>query len=119
LNARLLLIDDEPDLLETLQIMLEGERLDVTTAANGQAGVEALRSRRFDLVVTDLRMPGLSGVDTIAALRAIDPDVPVIVATGCGHEEAVSECRKSGVCGFICKPFDFTDFVALVRRTLA
>ena len=116
--SRILIVDDEDDLLETLHLLLTRAELDVTTAASGQAAVAALRRQRFDLVVTDLRMPGMDGAATITALRAIDPTLPVIVATGCGTDEALAECRDRGARAFIKKPFHLDDFVALVRHTL-
>jgi DNA-binding NtrC family response regulator len=119
MEARILVVDDEGDLLETLEILLARERLAVTTAASGAAAVDAIRRHRFDAVVTDLRMPGMSGAETISALRAIDPDVPIIVASGCGLDEATADCRGRGACAFIRKPFELEQFLALLRQVLS
>jgi DNA-binding response OmpR family regulator len=115
--TRILLVDDEADLRETLGLLLEREQLEVTTVSSGAAAVAALRERHFDLVVTDLRMPGMDGAETITALRAIDPTVRVIVATACGPE-ALAERRLQDA-AIITKPFQFQELVALVRQLLA
>jgi two-component system response regulator HydG len=117
LATRILLVDDEEDLRETLGVLLEREELEVTTVSSGAEAIAALRERRFDLVVTDMRMPGMDGADTITALRAIDPTVRVIVATAYGPE-ALAERRLRGASAIIKKPFQFQELVALVRRLL-
>jgi two-component system response regulator HydG len=118
LPTRILLIDDEEDLRETLGVLLEREQLEVTAVSSGAEAIAALRERRFDLVVTDMRMPGMDGADTITALQAIDPGVRVIVATAYGPE-ALAVRRLRGASAVIKKPFQFQELVALVRHLLA
>jgi CheY-like chemotaxis protein len=117
-SRHVLVIEDEEDFRDTLQFVLGREGLEVTSVGTGAAAVAAARGRRFDLVITDLRMPGMSGTDTIAALKDIDPDVPVIVATGYATDEISEVCRARGVGHFLRKPFDLHDFITLVLRVL-
>jgi DNA-binding NtrC family response regulator len=113
-----LVIDDELDFRLTLQLVLREQRLEVSTAEDGLAAVRAAREHRFDLFITDLRMPGMSGTETVTALKALHPDVPLIVVTGYGTEEISAECFARGACQLVRKPFDLQSFLALVNRTL-
>jgi CheY-like chemotaxis protein len=115
---RVLVIEDEEDFRETLALVLEREGLDVTAVANGAAAIQAAGQRRFDLVITDLGMPGLSGADTIAALRVIDAELPVIVSTGYVSDELSDECRSRGAGNFLRKPFDLDELIGMVQRVL-
>src|SRR5262249_31554717 len=118
MNARaaVLVIDDEPGIRDLLSFELSQEGFDVETAANGYAAVEALKRRKFDLAVTDLKMPGMDGVETVAALRALDPDIEVIVATGYASVETAVACMKRGAYDYIQKPFDLAELKLLLER---
>jgi len=113
-----LVIDDEKDFRDTLQGILAREQLDVTAVGSGNAAVEVARQRRFDLVVTDLAMPGMSGTETISAIKEIDPHVPVVVVTGYASDEVSAECFARGAKHFVRKPFNLPEFIGLVMRTL-
>jgi CheY-like chemotaxis protein len=113
-----LLIDDEPDFCDVVELVLSGLDLEVTAVASGRAALVALGRRRYDLVITDLRMPGMSGSETITALHEVDADVPVVIASGCSVEEARATCALSGARGFLRKPFNLTDLVSVVTLAL-
>lgn len=117
-RRRVLVIEDEIDFRETLELVLAQAGLEVVAVGSGAAAVEAVRGDRFHLVITDLRMPGLSGADTISAIRELDAVVPVIVATGYATEEISAECIARGAAHFLKKPFDVSQFVGLVFRVL-
>ncbi len=116
--ARALVIDDDPGVLEALTILLEMEGFDVVEAESGAAAVAAARTEAFDVAITDLRMPGMSGMETLAALRHIDPSLPVIIASGFLAEGVVAECLSLGALACIRKPFELDDLLALVQRAL-
>src|SRR5262249_51451496 len=80
--ARILVIDDEPLVRKTVDIMLAAHGFEVVTAADGPSGIDAIKSGRFDLVIVDLFMPGMDGLQTTAAIRKHCPTVPVIAASG-------------------------------------
>jgi len=117
-RARLLVIDDEPDFLEVMQLVLESEGYDVTVAESGRRAVEQARVEHFDLAITDMRMPGMSGLETLAALREIDPHVPVIVATGYASDETRRRFREAGACDYLPKPVDLGELLARVDAAL-
>ena len=117
-RRQVLVVEDEVDFRDTLEVVLALEGLVVTAVGDGAAAIAAARRCRFDLVITDLRMPGMSGIDTIAALKQIDPEVPVIVATGYASDEIAEECAARGAGHVLRKPFELKELVDLVLRAL-
>jgi DNA-binding response OmpR family regulator len=115
-RAAVLVIDDEPGIRDMLSFELSQEGFDVETAESGMAAVEALKRRKFDLAVTDLKMPGMDGVATVEALRALDPDIEVIVATGYASVETAVACMKRGAYDYIQKPYDLAELKLLLER---
>ena len=116
--ARVLVIDDDPGVLEALALLLAMEGFDVVEAESGAVAVAAARTDAFDIAITDLRMPGMSGTETLVALRQIHPSLPVIIASGFLAEGVVAECLRLGALACIRKPFDLEDLLALVQRAL-
>lgn len=102
----ILIIDDEPSVLESLRECLEDEGYEVHEAAEGEAGLRLFRSINPEVVVTDLRMPGMPGLDVINEIRKLNRTVPIIVITGYGTLDAAIEAIRSEVHDFITKPID-------------
>jgi CheY-like chemotaxis protein/signal transduction histidine kinase len=117
-RAAILVIDDEPGIREMLSYELSQEGFDVETADSGLAAVQAVKRRKFDLALTDLKMPGMDGVATVEALRSLDPDIEVIVATGYATVETAVLCMKNGAYDYIQKPYDLTDLTLLLDRAM-
>lgn len=113
-----LVIDDEPDMREMLAFSLSPNEFEVVTADGGRAAVEMLATRRFDVAVTDLKMPGMNGVETVAALRQLDPDMEVIVATGYASLETALACMKHGAYDYIRKPYDIAELRHLILQAV-
>lgn len=113
-----LVIDDEPDMREMLVFSLPANEFEVVTADGGRAAVEVLGTRRFDVAITDLKMPGMNGVETVAALRELDPDMEVIVATGYSSLETALACMKHGAYDYIRKPYDIAELRHLILRAV-
>jgi CheY-like chemotaxis protein len=120
MNTRgsILVIDDEPGLRDLLAYELGQHGFEIETAASGMAAVEAMRHRKFDVAVTDFRMPGMNGAETVAALRSMDPDIEVIVATGYASVGTAVECMKRGAYDFIQKPYDLEELRLLLERAM-
>ena len=104
-KSRILVIDDEGDIRDTLDMFLSMEGYEVSTAENGARGLEQAQDKRFDVAITDLKMPGLSGPDTVAALKRAQPALSVIVVTGYVSEESATRCRAEGASQILQKPF--------------
>jgi CheY-like chemotaxis protein len=117
-GTSVLVIDDEPDMREMLAFSLPATEFEVVTADGGRAAVELLGTRRFDVAITDLKMPGMSGVETVAALRQLDPDMEVIVATGYASLETALACMKHGAYDYIRKPYDIAELRHLILRAV-
>jgi len=118
-SAKVLIVDDEPMLLRQLGILLREERYSVLAAESGEKALELVAAEEPDIVLTDLRMSGINGLELFDALRNIYPLLPVIILTahGTGPEEV--ECARRGVSGFITKPYDARKLLATVRRLIA
>jgi CheY-like chemotaxis protein len=117
-GVSVLVIDDEPDMREMLVFSLPSSEFEVVTADGGRAAVELLGTRRFDVAITDLKMPGMNGVETVAALRQLDPDMEIIVATGYASLETALACMKQGAYDYIRKPYDITELRHLIMRAV-
>jgi len=115
---RVLVVDDEQRMRRVLQILIEKLGLESHGAENAERGLEFLAANQVDLVLTDLRMPGISGLEFLARLRAIDADVPVIVLTAYGTIASAVEAMKLGAFDFLLKPFDRTALEIVVRKAL-
>ncbi len=104
----ILVVDDDAAMLRALQKVLTGEGATVATASWAAEIMERLDENqgRFDLIITDLRMPILNGQSVLRAVKAALPEVPVIVITAFGSPEKQAECRKEGAAAFLEKPLD-------------
>src|SRR5213083_242936 len=112
----LLVIDDEQGILETLRILLKNEGFDITTAQGGKAGLEQLKASAPDIVLTDLKMPGVTGIEILSAVRGQDPETPVILMTAQASLQTAIQAVNEGAFYYIQKPFSNDDMVAICRR---
>lgn len=113
-----LLAEDCPDMREMIAEALVEAGYDLVQVEDGVALLEALGQTPPDLVITDVRMPGLSGLDAVEQLREVDTLTPVIVVTGFGHRGTHAHARALGVTALIDKPFAIPDLLARVRQAL-
>ena len=118
LPARILVVDDEAGMREFLQIMLEKEGYTVVTAGNGTEALEAFDSAPFDLVLTDLKMPGASGLDLLRDVMERDPACIVYMMTAYGDTESAVEAMKRGAYDYLSKPFKVDEIKLLLRNGL-
>ena len=115
--ARVLLVDDEETLRVTVAANLELEGFEVVEAESGAEALALVRSgQHFDVVFSDIRMPGLSGVELYFELKAIDPDLPVVLVTAFSNEALVARAIEGGVYTVLGKPFDVERTVATLQR---
>jgi len=116
-NKSVLIIDDDPGMLRALDKVLTGAGADVTCAAWAGDAIETLTARRnrVDLVITDLRMPILTGLTVVYAIHEIFPALPVIVLTAFGSADVKSECLRQGAVAFLEKPLDTPQLLAAIE----
>jgi DNA-binding NtrC family response regulator len=115
-EPRVLIIDDESAILDTLRILLKKRGFDPTTAQGGKVGLEALKASPPDIVLTDIRMPGVSGTDILEAARKLDPEMPVILMTAQATLQSAMQAVNEGAFYYIQKPFSNDDLVAILKR---
>jgi DNA-binding NtrC family response regulator len=112
----LLIIDDETGILDTLRILLKKEGFEVTTAQGGKAGLDQIKAGTHDVILTDVRMPRVSGLDILQAAREQDPMTPVILMTAQASLQTAIGAVNAGAFYYIQKPFANDELVAILRR---
>ncbi len=113
----ILIVDDDPDMCETLGDILEDKGFAVTLAQDGKKAIELMRRGHFDLILVDIMMPGMNGVETLNQIKAVDPRVMTLIMTGHSKLEGfVSEALWAGVDGVLYKPFDVDAVIELIER---
>src|SRR5438132_749662 len=117
-RANLLVVDDDPVTLDLLREVMAGEGYEVTVARTGEEALRLCRGGDFDLVLTDVRMPGMSGVELLRAVKEIRPASLFIVMTAFGSMETAIEVVRQGGYDYLSKPFRMEDVRLLVRRAL-
>lgn len=120
-EIRVLVVDDDPAVTEIVQVYLESnyDELSVTTTGSVETATERLHAEPFDCIVSDLRMPVISGLDFLKVVRGEDPTVPFLLFTGHGSETVASEAVKHGVTGYVVKSDDSGQFDDLAQQIQA
>ncbi len=111
-----LVVDDESGILDTLRILLRNEGFEVTTAQGGKAGLEQIRSGAHDIILSDVRMPQVTGLDILNAARDQDPMTPVILMTAQASLQSAISAVNSGAFYYLQKPFSNDELLAILRR---
>jgi len=114
--AKILVIDDEKSIRNTLQEVLEYEGHQVECANEGNEGIEKFNSNNYDIVLCDIKMPGMDGIEVLEKLNAHIPDVPVIMISGHGNIDTAVEAIKKGAYDFIEKPLDLNRLLVTMRN---
>ncbi len=113
---RILVIDDETGILDSLRILLKGEGFDVRVAHGGKEGLKALETEAPELVLSDIRMPGATGLDVLRRAREIDPTMAVILMTAQASLQSAVEAVNEGAYYYLHKPFANDELIAICRR---
>jgi two-component system response regulator PilR (NtrC family) len=117
-QPRVLVVDDERSMRELLSIVLRREGYDVLLAESGRAAVEILEREPLDLLISDIKMPDLSGVEVLRAAKRIDQDMLVIMITAFASTETAVEAMRLGACDYLSKPFDIDLLKMKVREKI-
>lgn len=117
-KAKILVADDEPGVLLTTQAILQEEGYDVEAASSGLEAIEAIRQRHYDLVLTDLKMPGVDGLGVLAEVRKRSPLTVTVMMTGYGSVISALDSVKLGAYEYLLKPIEVEDLKQAVRRSL-
>ncbi|MFT3752612.1 MAG: response regulator [Paludibacter sp.] len=117
-QARLLIVDDEPAHMTALYHTLEDSGYDVTAFPSASQALQALSSQHFDLVLTDLQMPGMDGISFLRAAQELDPHLVGVVMTGHGAIDTAIEAMKAGALDYVLKPFKLSTILPVLSRAL-
>ncbi len=118
MSLAILIIDDEPHLPHQLARFLRKHTYEVLIASDGEAGLRELRSNTIDLVLLDLRLPKLGGLEVLAHIRTIDEELPVVILTAFGDVHTAVEAMKLGAADYLLKGFDLEELLLIVKRAL-
>jgi len=119
MNSRVLIVDDNHDLADNLAELLEDEGYTVETAYSGERALELASAEIFDTVLTDVRMPGISGVDLIKRLRGLNPDTSFLLMTAYSSDAVLSEALRAGVRAVLTKPVELDLLLARLPHDVA
>ena len=117
-TAKILAVDDEPAILETLSRSLGDEGYQVLTVDNGEGAVAKVREEKPEVVLLDIRMPGMDGIETLGRIREFDKESSVIILTAYGSMDTVVEAMKLGAYDYITKPFDLEKLKSFIKGAL-
>jgi len=117
-KARILAVDDEPVVLDSFRRILVLEGFNVDTVESGPEALGLVQRHDYDFVFTDLKMPGMDGVEVVKAVKHLRPDLDVVVVTGYGTIETAVETMQHGACEFVQKPFTAEELAEFVRKLL-
>jgi DNA-binding response OmpR family regulator len=118
ISKPILIVDDEKNIRLTLSQALETLGAEIDTAANGEEALAKLKGREFGLILLDIRMPGMDGMEVLRRVREIRPDIRIIMITAYGTIESAIEALKLGAVDFLQKPFDPEEIRELVSRVM-
>ncbi|MDA8308569.1 MAG: response regulator [Deltaproteobacteria bacterium] len=115
-ETQILILDDEPIVCKRLKPAFQKAGYDVETFTDSASAMARIEEKRFDVVITDLKMEGIDGMHFLARIKEISPDTGVIVITGFATSETAKESFRKGAFDFVAKPFKLSDIIDAVRR---
>ncbi len=118
MTKKALIIDDDKATLELLKFQLSDEGFDVKTAERGDTGLSLVEENEFDIILTDLHLPDLSGIETVRRCKEIAPDTEIIMVTGFGSMEKAIEATKAGAFYYVEKPIEFDELFILIEKAV-
>jgi two-component system response regulator PilR (NtrC family) len=116
--SRILVVDDEQSMRDFLSIMLKKEGYDVVTAENGGSALKAIQAEIFDLVITDVKMPGVDGIEVLKTIKEVSPETVVIMITAFATAETAVEAMKLGAYDYITKPFKVDEIKLVIQKAI-
>ncbi|MEN8115960.1 MAG: sigma-54 dependent transcriptional regulator [Bacteroidota bacterium] len=116
--SKILVIDDERSIRNTLKDILEYEKYEVDLAEDGNKGIEKVRNAEYDIVLCDIKMPGLDGIEVLERLNVLAPDTPVVMISGHGNIDTAVDSIKKGAFDYIEKPLDLNRLLITIRNAM-
>lgn len=116
--SRMLIIDDEEGMCWALEKAMQEEGHQVLTATSGLEGLAIFAAQEFDLILLDIRMPDISGLEVLEQIRQRDKKIPVLIMTGYSSLPTALEAMKNGATGYLTKPFNISTLKEVVQKTM-
>ncbi|MCK4764089.1 MAG: sigma-54-dependent Fis family transcriptional regulator [Candidatus Aminicenantes bacterium] len=117
-NSRILVVDDDASVRDMLSIVLKRAGYDVVCAESGESALNTLKKESFELVISDIKMPGVSGIELLKKIKSIDAELPVIMITAFASANDAVEAMKLGAADYITKPFNIDELKLIIERSL-
>ena len=118
MKPKILVVDDERSHRQMIEAVLSAEEYEITQADNGLAAIEAIKEKFYDLVIMDIRMPQLGGIETLKKIKTISPGIPIIIMTAYASVGTAVDALKSGASDYLTKPLDIEELKILVAKTM-
>ena len=116
---RVLLVDDEQEFVRALAKRLNARGLNVEFTGDGESAIEKIKHSDYDVIVLDLAMPGIDGLETLKRLKEVDPDLQILLLSGHGTIKSGVDAMKGGAIDFLEKPAEFPELLAKIREASA
>jgi len=113
---KIFVIDDEQVIRNLFARILTVKGHEVMSVDNGKDALQKVMEQSFDIVFTDMVMPGMDGIVTFKALRKLKPNLPIVIMTGFAVEDKIKEAMKLGAVDYLYKPFDISDIISILKR---
>ena len=117
-RINMLLVDDEVGYVNVLSNRMAKRNVSVTTSLSGTEGIQALRKQDFDVAVLDLKLEDMNGIEVLKIFKKMDPDMPVIMLTGHGSEQAAKEGMEHGAFDYLTKPCELEELLKKIREAV-
>ncbi len=117
-NGRILVVDDEPEICKYLSLLMQKQGLAALVAEDGKTALNMIASETPDVILSDIRMPGMDGMELLKEAKKVDPDIPVIMITGYAGVHGAVEAMRAGAHDYLAKPFDHHEVIRVVQRAL-
>src|SRR4030065_711772 len=118
-KKRILVVEDDEEMRSFLKDFIEAEGFEIDSASNGSDAFRILVRELFDLVITDIRMPGLTGLDILPGIRRLQPEAPIIVITAFGSEEVHRRALERGATAYLEKPLHFHELKTMIHEIIS
>lgn len=116
-NFKILIVDDDEDFLKALSFILMKKEIDVIAVESGHDALNAIRKNGFDLILLDLKMPGVDGIETLKKIKQIRSKYSVVLMTAFHEKGQLADLKKLGAFGFLKKPFEFDQLLQYIIKT--
>jgi two-component system response regulator HydG len=118
MKSKILIVDDERSHRQMIDAVLSAEGYEIAQAGNGQAAIDAVAEKFYDLIIMDIRMTELGGIEALKKIKAISPGIPIIIMTAYASVSTAVDALKSGASDYLTKPLDIEELKILVAKTL-